>query len=137
MGSIRRRLICAAALLLPAPAFADTCADLRPGWDGIPVSAWGELLTLMQSPLAIFMLIASALAVRFRSEKGGLAVVVGWSIATYLVTGWGRADPDRMAAMAEGCIGSPALIIAVAAAVSIGVVLYTAPLPRRDSNRSE
>ena len=137
MGSIRRRLILAATLVLPSPAFAATCAELRPNWDGTPVSTWGELLVLMQSPLAIFMLIASALAVRFRSEKGGLAVVVGWSIATYLVTGWGRADPDRMAAMAEGCTGSPAMFIAVAAIISIGVVLYTAPLPRRDSNRSE
>ena len=121
-------------MLFPAPVWAQgVCAAERPGWDGQQVGAWGELLFLLQTPLVLGLIVATALALRFRSEKGGLLVVVGWSIATYLVTGWGQDDPERMAALAEGCIGSPALFIAVAAALSIGVVLYTAPLPRRKS----
>lgn len=132
MGPFRRRLT-AAALLAACPGLgaADTCASLRPGWDGQPVTAVDEAITLMQTPLALCLLALSAVVIRFRHEKGGLAVVVGWSLATYLVTGWGQADPERGAGLAEGCIGSPAVFIAVAAALSVGVVLYTAPLPRR------
>lgn len=133
MGPLRRRLITAALVLAPGPAFAQACAVVRPGWDGTQATIWSELLFLLQSPIAVLLIIATALAVRFRSEKGGLVVVVGWSIATYLVTGWGQSDPDRTAALAEGCIGSPALFVALAAALSVGVVLYTAPLPRRKS----
>ncbi len=95
------------------------------------MTAVGEMLFLAQTPMVLFLILATAVAVRFRSEWGGVAVVAGWSIATYIVTGWGSSDGLRNAAINEGCAGSPALFIAVAAAVCIGVVLYTAPLPRR------
>ena len=132
MGSFRRRLIIAAPLAVSAaPAWADTCAEMRPGWDGMPVSAFDELLFLAQSPIVLILVLLTALALRFRSEWGGLVVVVGWSIATYLVTQWGGSQTD---AATEGCVGSPALFIAVAAAISIGVVLYTAPIGKRKQN---
>lgn len=131
MGPVRRRLITAAALLGPAPAWADACTTVRPGWDGAEVTALGELLVMFQTPLVLILVLASALAVRLRHELGGVAVVVGWSIATYMVTGWGNSDGLRQAAMAEGCVGSPALFITVAVAIGIGVVLYTAPKARR------
>lgn len=131
MGPFRRRLITAIVMLCPAPAWAEVCDKQRPGWDGTPVGAWGELLYLMQTPLVLLLIAATALVLRLRSEKGGLAVVVGWSIATYLMTGQGQGDAVDNAAISEGCIGSPVLFIAVAVALSIGVVLYTAPLPRR------
>jgi hypothetical protein len=123
-------LITVAATLSPATAWADVCEAVRPNWDGVPVGVFGELLWLAQSPLVLVLIVATALAVRFRSEKGGLIVVVGWSIATFLVTGWGGDDGTAAAAMAAGCIGPSWLFITVAAALCIGVVLYTAPLKR-------
>lgn len=130
MGPLRRRLIAGLALLGPTPAAAEVCATLRPGWDGTPVTGFGELLLMFQTPLVLILILASALAVRFRHELGGVIVVVGWSIATYMVTGWGNSDGIRQAAMTEGCVGSPALFITVAVAVGVGVVLYTAPIRR-------
>lgn len=117
-------------MLCPAPLWADACSVLRPGWDGTPVTAWGEFLFLLQTPVVLLLVIATALAVRFRSEWGGLAVVVGWSLSTFLATGWGGDGTTRPAAMNEGCIGNATLFIVVAAIVCIGVVLYTAPLKR-------
>lgn len=130
MGPIRRRLIWSTALLWPAPLWAEACAVQRPNWNGESVTALGELLFLLQSPIVLILIVATALAVRFRSEWGGLVVVVGWSISTFLVTGWGANGAARSAGLAEGCIGNPSLFIAVAATVCIGVVLYTAPLKR-------
>ncbi|MEM8536780.1 MAG: hypothetical protein AAGF56_02850 [Pseudomonadota bacterium] len=132
MGPVRRRLTIAAFLLTPAAAWAEACETERPGWDGVSVSAWDEFLFLLQTPIVLLLVVATALALRFRSEWGGLAAVVGWAIATFLVVGWADSTGFRAAAMAEGCIGSPALFIAVAGLVSVGVVLYTAPLPKRD-----
>jgi len=135
MGPIRRRLIATALLVgAAAPAYAQSCAEVRPSWDGMPVSAFGELLFLAQSPLVLILLMLTAVAVRFRSEWGGLVVVVGWSITTYLVTGWGSGAAAQTAAATEGCVGSPALFIAVAAALCVGVVLYTAPIGKRKQN---
>ena len=130
MGPIRRRLICGTAFLGPTPALAEACGTLRPNWDGTSVSAVDELLTVMQTPIVLLLIVATALAVRFRNEWGGLLVVVGWSLSTYLVIGWGSINALRDAAILEGCIGNPSLFVGVAAMVCIGVVLYTAPLKR-------
>ena len=98
----------------------------------MPVSAWGEFVFLLQSPIVLILILLTAVVIRFRSEWGGVAIVVGWSIVTYLVTGWLSGSTTQTAAANEGCVGSPALFIAVAAILCIGVVLYTAPLPRRE-----
>ncbi len=134
MGPIRRRLVLAAVLSPATPAWADTCAQIRPGWDGLPVSAWGEFVFLLQSPIVLILIMLTAVAIRFRSEWGGVAVVIGWSAVTYLVTGWLSGSETQTAAAIEGCVGSPALFIAVAAALCIGVVLYTAPIGKRKQN---
>lgn len=102
----------------------------RPGWDGVPVTALDELLFLLQTPIVLILIIGTALAVRFRSEWGGLVVVAGWSLSTFLATGWGSNADTRALAMNEGCIGNSTLFILFAALVCIGVVLYTAPLKR-------
>lgn len=100
---------------------------MRPGWDGTPVTPFDEFLFLLQSPMVLILIFASALAVRFRSEWGGVAVVVGWSLATFFVTGWSGTGGTMDAALQEGCVGSASIFITVAVAVGIGVVLYTAP----------
>lgn len=114
----------------PTPAFADVCAAERPFWDGVPVTAWGEFLILLQTPIVLVLIITTALVIRLRHEWGGLVVVVGWSLSTYLVIDWAGTDAVRNAAVAEGCIGNPSIFIVVAVLICIGVVLYTAPLKR-------
>jgi hypothetical protein len=119
-----------AALLLPTPALAEVCSQERPSWDGLPVSALDEFLILMQTPIVLLLVLVTALVVRFRHEWGGLIVVVGWSLSTYLVIDWAGTDAVRNSAVAQGCIGNPSIFIVVAVMVCIGVVLYTAPLKR-------
>ena len=130
MGPVRRRLTQGAALLFPTQAMAEVCSQERPAWAGTPVSALGEFLILLQTPIVLLLVVATALVIRFRHEWGGLVVVVGWSLSTYLVLDWAGTDSVRTAAMNEGCIGKPSIFIVVAVMVCIGVVLYTAPLKR-------
>lgn len=96
----------------------------------MPVTPWGEFLILLQTPVVLLLILATALVIRFRLEWAGLLVVVGWSLSTYLVLDWAGTDSVRQSGMAEGCIGSPSIFIVVAVMVCIGVVLYTAPLKR-------
>lgn len=135
MGPIRRRLILALALLGPAPAAAQSVCDAaRPNWNGAPVGAIGEFLILLQTPLVLILIIATALVLRLRSEWGGLACVLGWSGATFLAVGWAN-SAGHTAARAEGCVGNPALFIGMVVLVCIGIVLYTAPLKRSDTSQ--
>ena len=136
MGPVRRRLIWGVPFLLPAPAWAEVCATLRPGWDGDAVTGFDELLYLLQTPIVLILIVGTALAIRFRSEWGGLAVVVGWSLSTFLATGWGANGDLRALAMNEGCVGNSTLFIIAVALVCVGVVLYTAPLKRDKTDGS-
>lgn len=129
MGPIRRGLIWGVPLLSASPAAAEVCETIRAGWDGAPVTTIGEFLYLLQTPVVLVLIIATALAIRFRSEWGGLVVVVGWSLSTYIATGWGD-GAIRAAGIDEGCIGNSSLFVVTAALVCICVVLYTAPLKR-------
>ncbi|MDJ0826489.1 MAG: hypothetical protein QNJ16_13380 [Rhodobacter sp.] len=127
MGSLRRGLILAA---LPTQAVAEACATVRPDWDGSPMSTLSEALFLVTTVPVLVLLLATLAALRFRSQWGGLAVVVLW---TALVTFLTMVDPSGLqaASRAEGCVGSPALFIAAVAAICVATVLYTAPLPKR------
>jgi hypothetical protein len=111
--------------LLPGVAWAQDCAVQRPGWDGAPVSAVQEAVFLASSPAALVLLLGTAVAVRFKSQWGSLAVVLGWTaFVTFLTM---LAPASRKLAMAEGCVGSPALFIGVIAAICVGMIFYTAP----------
>ena len=96
---------------------------------GGPATMWDEALHLAATPLSLLLLLGTALAIRFRSQWGGLAAVVGWSFLVYFVAFGDPNDPTGItqAAMQEGCIGSPALFIAVVAAICVATVIYTAP----------
>lgn len=126
----RKRLL-AALMLLPSQAFAQTCADLRPDWDGTQVSAISEAVLLFSTPLSLILLLASALVLRFRSNWGALALAAGWSFQVYLVTFALPSDTAK----AEGCIGSPALFILIASAIAVGAVIYTGPTAKPDSDQ--
>ena len=131
MGPVRRGLIRAALLAasLPNAAWAQgaqVCDQQRPGWDGTPVSGLDEALQLMASPLSLIAIGATLLALRFRSQWGGVAVVVLWTGLVSMITMF---DPTgtRTPGMAEGCIGTPTLFIAAVAAICVATIIYTAP----------
>lgn len=132
MGPFRRGLIIAAAALTPGAAMAEVCETLRPGWDGVPITIWGEALALFSSPASLFLLAASVTALLLRSAWGALVVCVLWSGLTMMVA---AADPEgqRAGAMAEGCRASPALFILAVAALCGGMILYTSRKPREGS----
>ncbi len=126
MGPLRRGLIHAAPVLaaLPGPALAEVCDKIRPDWDGTPVSGLQEALQLALTAPVLALLIATGAALRFRSQWGGLIVVVLWTgYASLLSFG-----DLRTQAQAEGCAGSPTLFIGLVAAICVATILYTAPV---------
>ncbi len=136
MGSLRRGLTCATLLFWASPVLAEVCDTDRPDWNGTPVTMTEEALALLLSPAGLILLAGTILALRFRSQWGGLIVVVLWSGFVSLIA---LADPTgtRALALQEGCIGSPALFIALVIAICAGTILYTAPLPGRTTSDKE
>ena len=109
----------------PLPAFAEVCDKVRPLWDpSAPATSWDELIGLMATPPSLALLVLSALAVRFRHQWGALIVVVAWSVWVSVVA-LSAPDEVRLAAIAEGCIGSPVLFIIAVAAICGAMILYT------------
>lgn len=115
--------------MLPGVASAQRqapgCALQRPGWDGAPVGAVQEALFLATTPAALVLFLGTAIALRFRSQWGALAVVLGWTAYVSFLTM--LAPASRQMALAEGCAGSPALFIAIIAAICVGMIFFTAP----------
>lgn len=129
MGSLRRGVTLA---LLPTPALAEVCDKVRPMWEpGTQATAWGEMLALLSSPVSLLLLAATALAIRLRSQWGALGVVACWSVWTSMIAFFGAGDEVRQMALAEGCIGSPTLFLALIAAICVATILYTVPRPTR------
>lgn len=124
---------------LPGAALAEVCDKARPLWNptGGPATIWDEALHLAATPVALMLLLGTALAVRFRSAWGGLVAVCGWSIMVGVIVFADKDDPTGIHKLAaqEGCIGSPSLFIAVVAAISVATILYTAPREGRSDNR--
>jgi len=126
MGSLRRGLIL--SLATPTAALAEVCDKVRPLWQpGTPATAWDEMLALMGTPLSLALLLATAVAIRFRSQWGALAVLVLWTFWVSTIAFFGADDEINRQAIAEGCIGSPALFIGVVAAICIAMIIYTTP----------
>lgn len=105
------------------------CSNLRPDWDGTPVSMLSETGALLASPISLLLMIATLGALRYKSQWGSVAIAVGWSVYTAFLT---TLDPgDQLAnARIEGCLGSPSLFITLVAAICIGMILFTAPKER-------
>ena len=116
---------------LPTAAGAKVCDKERPDWNGTPVTAVGEAIALFSNPVSLVLLMVTALAVRFRSQWGALAVCLAWtgwvSLVAFMDTGG-----IRSAALAEGCIGSPTLFIVIACTLCVAAVIYTAPRPAKE-----
>ena len=118
-------------ILFPTGAMAETCATIRPGWTpGTKVSQISEAIALFSSIPSLVLLIATVIAIRFRSQWGGLGCVVLWSGWVSVIT---LLDPSGVnsAMQAEGCMGSPTLFIAAVAAICVAMILYTLPRETR------
>ncbi|MEM6306176.1 MAG: hypothetical protein AAF744_15775 [Pseudomonadota bacterium] len=126
MGPLRGGLTGLLTLIPAATSAGQVCATARPDWDGVAVGAAAEALTLFASPMGLVLLVLTAVVIRYRSSWGGVAITVGWTVFASLVT---MLDPtgQRAFAVAEGCMGPPTLFIAIAAAISVGTIFYTAP----------
>lgn len=120
----RNALALALTAVLPAPAWAEVCDKVRPDWDGAEVSLWSETVMLLGTPISLFLIISTAFAMRFRSSWGALVVFVGWSFAAATVTYWDPTGGLREAARQEGCIGSPALYVALVFAMCGAMLWY-------------
>lgn len=107
---------------------AEICSVQRPDWDGVPVTAVQETLSLASTPVVLILLLLSALAIRFKSQWGVLVLVVLWTILVSFLSIF--APNARTVGMTEGCIGSPALFIGIIAAICVGMIFYTAPPSR-------
>lgn len=127
----RATALCLAVALFPQAALAEVCNKARPLWNPAegPASALDEALHFAASPVSVVLLLATAVALRFRSPWGGLAAVCGWSALVFSIVFGDARDLTGVGplARAEGCIGSPALFIALVAAICVGTVVYTAP----------
>ncbi|MCT4557859.1 MAG: hypothetical protein N4A61_07345 [Pelagimonas sp.] len=124
-----------AALVAPGAAWAEVCDKVRPLWDPAsgPATLVDEALHLASLPPSLILMVGTALAVRLRSQWGGLAVVSGWSILISVLVFGNRGDATgiHQHALSEGCIASPALFIGVVTAICIATVIYTAPAKGR------
>lgn len=119
-------------LIAPTSALSQSCAQHRPNWTpGDQVSALSEAVALFGSPVALVLLLATALCLRFRHQWGAVVIVVLWTVLVSLVTFTDAGG--RAAGTAEGCIGSPSLFITAVAALCVGLILYTAPKPQKDA----
>ena len=128
MGPLRAGVI---AALLPGAAWAEVCEKVRPGWDGTEATMVSETITQFSTVPALLLLLASAVAIRFRSQWGVATVVVLWTIWVSVVAFFDATGGMRDAAITEGCIGAPVLFILAIAAICIGMIVYTFPPPRR------
>ena len=82
MGSVRRGVILGLVAAMPTQVLADICAQVRPNWSGSEVTALTEAMALFGTPPSLFLIVATALVVRLRSQWGGLAVVFAWAMWT-------------------------------------------------------
>ena len=131
----RATLLLLTLAFAPSPAWAQSCVDQRPDWvPGSDVTAVTEAIALLSSPFSLVLIIATVLCLRFKSQWGSVIVVVLWTALISLIT-FGDAG-GRAAGIAEGCIGSPSLFIAIVAVISVGLILYTAPRADKDDRKS-
>lgn len=120
MGPLRRRLTTAAPLLLPAPAWAGTCATIRPDWTAAagPQGWLAETAYILASPpaLILFLLLALALVIP-RLWLAIPAALLTLAFAALLTVS--RQSDMAALAQSEGCLATalPATILLVLAAL--------------------
>jgi len=109
-----------------------TCTQIKPDWDGTPVTMLGETIALATTPMTLILLAGTLITLRSRHQLGTLILVVSWSFYVSFLT---LLDPGNTFAnaRAEGCLGTPTLFIALVAAICVGMIFYTAPNEARET----
>ena len=125
MGPVRGGLI---LTVLPAPLWAQVCETLRPDWSGPPETMVGEALFLVTTVPSVALMCLTVLAFRLRHQWLALAATVGWTLYASIIA-MPTEGSLHIAARSEGCVGSPALFIAVIAVISVGMITYCRPRP--------
>lgn len=95
-----------------SPAFAEVCDKARPNWTGDSVSGFGELVHFIYTTpgLVVAFILAVILLTRLRyTALAGAAVTLG--IAGMVIFEYLSPDQISQAARAEGCVGSPWLVV--------------------------
>lgn len=119
-------------IFLSGMAQAEVCDTMRSHLDlasGARANLWTELIALSLNPVTLVLLALSIFVTWKRHANGALAVVLGWSMLVSMIVFWGDDDASGLQEMAraEGCIGSPALFIALVIAICAAMIFYTAP----------
>ncbi len=134
MGPLRRGLILA---LLPAPAMADVCEQLRPMWspDKGTVNIWTEAAYVFANPMLFVMLLIVLMGSFYRHIAWQMAGIISASFVLLLVSTrlWAK-DPNGIWALgqAEGCIAPPIVPTVFAAGVMLFALIRAV---RRIRNR--
>lgn len=123
MGPLRVGLTLAA---LPVPAMAEVCGNLRPAWDGTPVSIWMEPALTFSNPLLFLLLILVMPGSYFRHTAWQMGGIFAASfLLLFVSTPIWMADGKGIygQAISEGCVAPPYLSTAFAAAITLFAVI--------------
>lgn len=119
------------AIAIPlSPAFAEVCDKVRPTWTGETISTFGELTHFIYTTpgLIVAGVLAIVLLTRLRyTAIAGAAIAL--ALAGIAVFEHFAPDEIAQAARAEGCVGSPWLVV-VALTLSALLMLSFARTPR-------
>jgi len=116
------RFLLAPSCLVATPALAEVCDKARSGWDGDPVGMFGELGHFLLSYLGAFIVVVvvAGLAIR-KTWLLAAATILNLGLACVYVAEWLAPFEIRAAAIAEGCIGSPALLVSLVIITGLGL----------------
>ena len=113
------------------PAVAEICETIRPNrTNERAMTLLDEAIALFSTVPSLALFVATLVALRFRSQWGGLVVVVGWTMWVSLLLFVGD-QALRAQAIAEGCMAAPTLFIGAVIAICAGTILYTLPRETR------
>ncbi len=88
---------------------------------------------MFSSPLALFLLAATIITLRFRNHWAALAVCVAWSFLASSLTFFSPAGGQRAASVAEGCAGPATVFIGMIGILCVVMILYTSPKKEKSS----
>ena len=126
------RAIAAGLSLVPSQALAEVCDKARPMWTpGTSPTIFSEALALAITPPSLVLFLVTLACLRFRWQWVSLGMVLLWSVWVSVLA-FLPPNATQQQAIAEGCIGSPALFIGIIAALCVALVLWTAPREARE-----
>ncbi|MEM8796969.1 MAG: hypothetical protein AAGE61_15510 [Pseudomonadota bacterium] len=122
------------ALATGDPALADACKIVQPWWsaeDG-RMSVIGEAMRLILTGGTLFLVIATALAVKASRIWFALVVALAWlATALFHTIAFVRTQGIVVEAREQGCIGDPTLAIVLFAAAGLALIAWQTMIRKR------